>query len=55
MVSKTFTGYLLALGPIVMLATWIFLWDALVPGAPEGAVGEAKILADIEGGMEISR
>ena len=52
MVSKTFTGYLLALGPIVMLATWIFLWDALVPGAPEGAIGEAKILADIEGGME---
>ena len=50
--SKTLTGYLLALGPIVMLVTWIFLWDALVPGAPEGAIGEAKILADIEGGME---
>ena len=46
--SKTFTGYLLALGPIVMLTTWIFLWDALIPGAPEGAIGEAKWLADIE-------
>ena len=50
--SKTFTGYLLALGPIVMLITWIFLWDALIPGAPEGAIGEAKWLADIEGAME---
>ena len=50
--SKTFTGYLLALGPIVMLTTWIFLWDALIPGAPEGAIGEAKWLADIEGAME---
>ena len=50
--SKTFTGYLLALGPIIMLTTWIFLWDALIPGAPEGAIGEAKWLADIEGAME---
>lgn len=50
--SKTLPGYLLAIGPIVMLVTFIFLFDALIGGAKEGVIGEAKIKADIEAGME---
>ena len=52
MSAKTLAGYLLALGPIVMLVTFIFLFDALIGGAEEGVVGEAKIKADIAAGME---
>ena len=50
--SKTLAGYLLALGPIVMLVTFMFLFDALIGGAAEGVVGEAKIEADLVAGME---
>ena len=50
--SKTLAGYLLAIGPIVMLAVFIFLFDALIGGAEEGVLGEAKIKADIAAGME---
>ena len=50
--SKTLPGYLIAIGPIVMLVTFIFLFDALIGGAKEGVIGEAKIKADIEAGME---
>ncbi len=50
--SKAFVGYLLVSGPIVMLLTFIVLFDALIGGAAEGVIGEAKIQADIVAGME---
>ncbi|PKB67985.1 MAG: hypothetical protein BZY82_01665 [SAR202 cluster bacterium Io17-Chloro-G3] len=52
MSSKTLAGYLLGIGPIVMLAVFIFLFDALIGGAEEDVLGEAKIKADIAAGME---
>ena len=50
--SRTLAGYLLGIGPIVMLVVFIFLFDALIGGAEEGVIGEAKIKADIAAGME---
>ena len=52
MSSKTLSGYLLAIGPIVMLAVFMFLFDSLIGGAEEGILGEAKIKADIAAGVE---
>ena len=52
MSSKTLSGYLLAIGPIVMLAVFMFLFDSLIGGAEEGVLGEAKIKADIAAGVE---
>ena len=50
--SKTLAAGLLVVGPIVMLITFIFLFDALIGGAEDGVIGEAKIKADIVAGME---
>ena len=50
--SKNLAGYLLAIGPIVMLVVFIWLFDAFIGGAKEGVLGEAKIQADIVAGME---
>ena len=52
MSSKTLAGYLLGIGPIVMLVVFIWLFDAFIGGAKEGVLGEAKIQADIVAGME---
>ena len=52
MSTKNLAGYSLALGPILMLVIFIFLFDSIIGGAEEGVLGEALIRADIEAGME---
>ena len=36
--TKSLSGYLIAIGPILMMATWFFIWPALIgEGAEEFA------------------
>ena len=51
--TKSLSGYLIAIGPILMMATWFFLWPTLIgEGAPEGAIGEELIRGSLESGMD---
>ena len=51
--AKSLSGYLIAIGPILMMATWIFIWPALIgEGAPENAIGAELVRANIESGMD---
>ena len=51
--AKSLSGYLIAIGPILMMATWIFIWPALIgEGAPENAIGAELVRANIEAGMD---
>ena len=51
--TKSLSGYLIAIGPILMMATWIFIWPALIgEGAEEGVIGVDLIKANIEQGMD---
>ena len=51
--AKSLSGYLIAIGPILMMATWFFIWPALIgEGAEEGVIGVDLIKANIEQGMD---
>ena len=51
--TKSLSGYLIIIGPILMMATWFFLWPTLIgEGAPEGAIGEELIRGSLESGMD---
>ena len=51
--AKSLSGYLIAIGPILMMATWFFIWPALIgEGAPENAIGAELVRANIEAGMD---
>ncbi len=51
--TKSLSGYLIAIGPILMMATWFFIWPALIgEGAEEGVIGVDLIKANIEQGMD---
>ena len=53
--TKSLSGYLIAIGPILMMATWFFIWPALIgEGAEEGVIGVDLIKANIEQGMDNS-
>ena len=43
---------MMAIGPILMMAIFIGVWDAVIGGAEDGAVGEALVKANIEAGLE---
>lgn len=51
--AKSLSGYLIAIGPVLMMATWFFIWPALIgEGAEEGVIGVDLIKANIEQGMD---
>ena len=51
--AKSLSGYLIAIGPVLMMATWFFIWPALIgEGAPENAIGAELVRANIESGMD---
>ena len=51
--TKSLSGYLIAIGPILMMATWFFIWPALLgEGAADDVLGAELIKANIEQGMD---
>ena len=52
MTTRSLAGYLIAIGPILMMAIFIGVWDSVIGGAEDGAVGEALVKANIEAGLE---
>ena len=52
MTTRSLAGYMMAIGPILMMAIFIGVWDAVIGGAEDGAVGEALVKANIEAGLE---
>ena len=51
--AKSLSGYLIAIGPILMMATWFFIWPALLgEGAADDVLGAELIKANIEQGMD---
>ena len=52
MSPKHLAGYLLVVGPILMMAIFVGVWDAVVGGAEDGVLGEALVKTNIEAGME---
>ena len=52
MSTKNLAGYLLVIGPIVTFVVMMFLWDAIIGNPDESLVGQEKIKAGMELGMD---
>ena len=52
MSPKNLAGYLLVIGPIVTFVVMMFLWDAIIGNPDESLVGQEKIKAGMELGMD---
>ncbi len=52
MSPKNLAGYLLVIGPIVTFVVMMFLWDAVIGNPDESLVGQEKIKAGMELGMD---
>ena len=49
---KKLAGYLLVVGPIVTFVVMMFLWDAIIGNPDESLIGQEKIKAGMELGMD---
>ena len=52
MSPKKLAGYLLVVGPIVTFVVMMFLWDAIIGNPDESLIGQEKIKAGMELGMD---
>ena len=52
MSPKKLAGYLLVVGPIVTFVVMMFLWDAIIGSPDESLIGQEKIKAGMELGMD---